>query len=357
MYKLEDVATFDKLFAAHLRARCCKRHKKEVVLFEVNLAQNLMKIENDLKNGTYKIKGYKRFMIYDPKEREIQALDYYDRIVQNSLCYNFLIPFYTKKLIYDNSACRKFKGTHFARKRLEGFIHNFYKKHKQNGYFLKIDVKKYFNNINHDILKQKLGDIYDVRLKNLVYQIIDSYSHHSDVGVPMGNQSSQIFALLYLNEIDRLIKEKYKIKYYCRYMDDLIIIHNDKELLKKLFADIRFGLEKLKLEANHKSEIIALKNGVEFLGVRYKLLKNGKLIKKIKRQSKKRMIQRLKILKTGYKFKLLSKEDVVQSLAGFKGNIKDLTVYAFVKKRILPLVNICKPNNKNNYNKVIFRYA
>ena len=128
MYKFEDISSFESLLKAHYRARKNKRHKLDVINFEINAFYNLAKIEQDLNNGSYRIRRYKHFMVYDPKEREIQALDYYDRIVQNSLCYNFLVPYYGKKLIYDNSACQKNKGTHFARARFEGFIHKFYKK-------------------------------------------------------------------------------------------------------------------------------------------------------------------------------------------------------------------------------------
>lgn len=347
MYKLEDFASFDKLLEAHYRARKCKRHKRDVVNFELNLAENITKLEQSLFDGSYRIKGYNKFMIYDPKEREIQALCYYDRVVQNSFCYNFLIPYYSKKLIYDNTACQKNKGTHFARKRLEKFMCDFFKKHKQNGYFLKIDIKKYFNNIDHEILKQKLGKIYDKRIESFLYQIIDGYCHHEGAGVPMGNQSSQMFALLYLNGIDRLVKEKYKIKYYCRYMDDLIIIHHDKEFLKSLFADIKAELTKIKLCVNHKSEIIAIKNGVDFLGVRYRIINSGKVVKHMKTQSKKRMLARLKRLRSDFVKKRITKDDIKQSMAGFYGNIKKMHVNGIVKAHILKFKKLCKVDKQN----------
>ncbi len=326
MFKFEEVFSLKNLLEAHKKARCCKRHKNDVVSFELNFKRNINALYNDLKNDTYTIKGYNRFMIYDPKEREIQALNYRDRLVQNNLCYKFLIPMYNKKFIYDNCACQKGKGTHFARARLEKFLHEFYKKNKLNGYILKLDVKKYFNSINHSVLKQKLGVIYDQRLKKLVYDVIDSYSFDSDCGLPMGNQSSQIFALLYLNCVDRLIKEKYRIKYYIRYMDDLIIVHEDKTLLKQLFDDIKKEVVGLKLELNKKSEILALKNGVEFLGVKYLLLPNGKLLKHMKKQSVLRMVKRIKELVASIRLAILSPFELKMSVAGFWGNVKRLTI-------------------------------
>ncbi|MBE7075241.1 MAG: hypothetical protein E7376_04610 [Clostridiales bacterium] len=347
-YTLEKVASFESLMRAHYRARVSKQHKKDIVEFEMNIAYNLSKLEDDLLSGNYKLRGYKRFMIYDPKEREIQALHYYDRVVQNSLCYNFLVPCYTKKLIYDNGACRKGKGTHFTRSRIEGFIHKFYKKHGRNGYFLKLDIKKYFNNIDHDILKQKLGKVKDQRLNKLLEHIIDSYEHSPNKGVPMGNQSSQIFALLYLNDIDRIIKEKYKIKYYVRYMDDLLILHEDKNLLRKLFEELKLKIVEHKLQFNKKSEIIALKNGIEFLGVKYNLLENGRLLKRMKRQSKDRMIKRIHQIQLQYKCHVIDKEQIIMSLAGFKGNIKRMNVNGIINKYLFELK--CLVKNKKYMN-------
>ncbi|MBE7074681.1 MAG: reverse transcriptase [Clostridiales bacterium] len=326
MIKFEDVFNFKNLYEAHLRARKCKRHKREVVDFEVNLAQNLTKLEKSLQDGTYKIQGYKRFMIYDPKEREIQALSYYDRIVQNCLCYNFMVPVYCKKLIYDNAACQKGKGTHFARARLERFLHDYYKKYGYQGYVLKVDIKKYFNNINHQILKQIFSTIYDFKLKDLVFNIIDSFEYSPNKGVPMGNQTSQIFALLYLNNLDRIIKTKFKIKYYIRYMDDLILIHSNKQNLIEVYNYINLYVQKVKIELNKKSKIFAFKNGIDFLGVKYKLLKTGKLLKKMKRQSKDRMLKRIKFLHEQFFEKIINKQILKMSLAGFKGNIKRLNV-------------------------------
>lgn len=339
-FKFEDISSYQKLYEAHVRARKCKRYKNEIVKFELDIYKNLHALSTSLTNGTYRIRGYKRFMIYDPKEREIQALAYYDRVVQNSLCFNFLVPCYTKKLIYDNSACRKGKGTHFTRARVEGFMAKYFKKYGNQGYFLRIDIKKYFNNIDHQILKSKLGKIHDPKLNALVNHIIDSYEFSPGKGVPMGNQSSQVFALLYLNHIDRIIKEKFKIKYYVRYMDDLLILHNDKEFLETIFADLKQEILAVKLEINKKSEIIPLKNGIEFLGVFYKVLNSGKIVKRMKPQSKRRMVRRIKKLKSGFDNGLVSSQQVGQSLAGFKGNIKRLNVSGIQKKYLSLLKTI-----------------
>lgn len=337
MYKFEDIFNFEKLLEAHYRARKSKRHKKEIINFEIHLFYNLSLLEQQLQNGKYVLRRYKKFKIYEPKEREIQALTYYDRVVQNCLCYNFLLPFYSKKFIFDNAACQKGKGTHFARNRLQHFLLDFYKHNGTNGYVLKIDVKKYFNSIDHDILKNTLGDIYDPKIKNLIFHIIDSYNHTPNKGLPMGNQSSQIFALLYLNKIDRIIKEKYQIKHYVRYMDDLIIIDQDKYKLIRLLEELKSTANELKIQFNNKTEITPLKSGIEFLGVRFSYLKSGKLLKRLKQQSKRRMIKKVKKIKLDYNHKIIAKSDIQKSLAGFNGNLKYLSVEGIIKDYLLTL--------------------
>lgn len=144
-----------------------------------------------------------------------------------------------RHLIYDNAACRKDKGTLFAMNRLNEFLYSHYRIHGRKGYFLKCDIRKFFDNIDHEVLKNSLTRIVDDdRTLRLLFNIIDSYETASGKGIPMGNQTSQWFALYYLDPLDRLVKEKLRIKYYTRYMDDMILISENKEVLKEALAEI-----------------------------------------------------------------------------------------------------------------------
>ena len=146
-------------------------------------------------------------------------------------------------------------------------MHDFYKKHGAIGYFLKCDIRKFFDNIDHFVLKQKLSKaIEDDRVLTLLYQIIDSFEVTPGKGLPLGNQTSQRFAIFYLDSFDRLIKEKLKIKYYSRYMDDCVLIHPDKDYLKYCLEQMKKCAEALKIDFNEKTEIFPLKNGVDYLG-------------------------------------------------------------------------------------------
>lgn len=286
----EEIFTFDNLLKAHYKSRKNKRHKKEVIIFEENLLINIENLRRRLIKHQYQITSYNRFTIYEPKKRDVAALSYVDRIVQHCFCDNYLTPLLDKRLIYDNAACRKGKGTDFARDRVVSFLHSFYKKHGLNGYILRFDIHHYFDEIDHNVLKEKIDKIVkDETLNSFCKMIINSFNFESGKGLPLGNQTSQAFALFYLDNVDRLIKEKYRIKYYSRYMDDGVIIHEDKALLKQLLMDMKQLLMDLKLSLNEKTVIFPIKNKFSFLGINFQLLGSGKVIKTISHAKKARI--------------------------------------------------------------------
>ena len=323
MTEYEKIYQFENLYRAYKMAARCKRTKREVIEFELNLAENLWKLHDELENRRYQTPPYHRFMIYDPKKREIQALSFRGRVVQHSLCDNVLKPYFEKRLIYDCAACRENKGTHFAMKRLTGFLQAFYKEHGTKGYFLKCDVRKYFDSIDHGVLKYLLRRFPDKEVLTFLYQVIDSFNADTGKGLPMGNQSSQWFALYYLDRIDRIIKEKYKIKYYTRYMDDLILLHEDKEHLKTCLAEIRaFAAEKLKLEFIEKTQIFPVSEGVDYLGWRFYLTDTGKVIRRLRTSNKRRFKRRLKAFQEKYRSGEMDFDAIKRSLASYDGHLQ-----------------------------------
>lgn len=296
---LSDSFTFDKLLISHKRCRLSKQHKKDVVSFELNLSQNLVSISSKLLSQTFKLGGYKQFFVYEPKKRNIESLSYKDRVVLMAFCTNVLEKKIEEKLIYDNVACRKNKGTHFGINRLKSFLHKFYNKEKTNeGYFLKCDIRKYFQSIDHSVLKRLLDKVeFDYEDRWFIDLIIDNKYKEEDVGLPIGNQTSQWFALFYLNLVDRLIKEKLRIKYYVRYMDDMILVHKDKEYLKYCKNEIeKLCNNILHLELNSKTQVGKLSSGIDFLGFRMILLDNGKVLQLLRSSAKQRLKRNLKNL-------------------------------------------------------------
>ena len=335
---LNEIFTFENLYKSHKECRRSKQHKGEVIRFEINLAFNINNIIKEILNKNYKIGKYKKFTIYDPKERIIEALPYKDRVVLLCFCRQVLIPRIDKRLIYDNVACRKGKGTEFGRVRLDQFLLREYLKEKNNNfYYLKCDIKKYFPSIDHKILLEKLKRIgFNSDELWLIKMFIKS-NYSSDVGLPLGNLSSQWFALFYLDSVDRLIKEVLQIKSYVRYMDDIILIHRDKAYLQHCKEEIRIHCkEYLKLSLNQKTQIGKISNGIDFLGFKHSLMPSGKIIRKLRGSSKVRMKRHLKTLKVLYEKELVDDEYVYIRKNAFFAHIKNSNESVNFKNKVKP---------------------
>ena len=320
-----------------MQARHNKRDKRDVIQFEMRLSENIARISRELKEKTYRMSGYYNFIINEPKERLIFAANYIDRVVLHCVCDEVLSVRLGSKLIYDNAACQKGKGTHFALSRFSKFLSEHYKAHGCEGYILKCDVSKYFASIDHEVLKELLRKaIKDEDLLELLYHYIDSYETEGrpGVGLPLGNQSSQWFAIYYLNPLDRLVKEKLRIKYYVRYMDDFVLIHHDKEYLKYCLDEMTKLVEnELKLKFNEKTQIRSIKKPVTFLGWNFNLTETGKINKRLKSQSKVRFKRRLKKLKKDYENGDIELDDVRNSVASYKGHLKHGNTF-FLRKKV-----------------------
>ena len=359
--KFDELFTYERLFRGHLRGRLSKRDKKPLVRFEMGMLENVYNVYRDLKAGTFKFKGYSSFVVYEPKRRQIQTLHYSDRVVQHVLCDDVLMPYFSKRAITDNAVCQKGKGTHFALRRFEDKVRAFVANEGAEGYVLKCDIMKYFPTIPHRQLKEVFcSQICDVRLKALVAQVVDSYNTENSYlevygvkpvggdmnvsgrGIPIGNQTSQVFGMFYLNPVDRLVKEKYRVKVYSRYMDDFVMVHKDKAFLQFLLKEIQNLVHTLGLTLNSKTQIFPLKNGFTYLGFRYFVTPEGKLIKTVKKKSKKRLRWRARLLKKAYLDGIIESERVRQSLAAFHGHLKHARSYKLERELFLKLRDYAK---------------
>ena len=323
MTDFEKIWSFQNLYRAHKTARLGKRGTKEVIAFEMNLAENLTRLLDSLKDGSYRLSGYYSFYVQDPKVRKIHALHYIDRDVQHCLCDEVLAPLLDKRLIYDNAACRIGKGTHFALGRVNGFLHSFYHRFGTEGYFLKCDIRKFFDSIDHEILKNRLRKVIcEEDILKLLFLIIDSYEASPGKGLPLGNQTSQWYAIYYLDGFDRLVKEKLKIRYYSRYMDDCVLLHQDKAYMKMCHAEMqRYLAQEMKLEFNEKTQIFPISNGVDYLGWHIYLTESGKVIRKVRSNTKKKFQRRLKTMEKKYAAGKKQLEDVKQVLTSFHAHL------------------------------------
>lgn len=259
--------------------RCCRnvRWKDSVVGYELHAPQHTHELINSLKNGTYKISPYQRFTIYEPKKRDIVATRLADRQVQMALCQAGLYDDFVEHFIYDNCACQIGKGTDFCLKRIKKHMHNFYKLNKKKGWVLKCDVHHFFPSTLHSVAKDAVRKrIVDKRACEYVCNVIDSFG--GDIGIGLGSQISQLVELAVLDDLDHYIKERLHIKHYVRYMDDFILIHEDKEYLKFCRIEIEKQLEKIGLTLNKKTSLYPLKNGVKFLQWRFTYTETGRIV-------------------------------------------------------------------------------
>ena len=316
----ERIYDFDNLYKAFLLARRGKRWKHAVAKFEVNLVENLIRLQDELKSNTYKPGEYYTFKVYEPKERDVMTNAFRDKVVQHSLCDNALEPLTIKHLILDNAASQRGKGTHFALDRLENAMHSFYRRYGTKGWVLKCDIRKYFYSIPHDYLKQVLRPLIpEDDLWWLICMIIDSTD---DPGIPIGNQSSQLLAVLALSPLDHFIKEKLQIKYYGRYQDDFYLIHHDKEYLKQCLRDIQSFLKPKDMVLNQKTQIFPLKNGLDFLGFHFYLTESGKVVRKLRHRSKTKMVKKLRKFRKLLDEGNISMETINQSYQSWRGHAK-----------------------------------
>lgn len=336
---LDEIFSFQNLYHSYKLCRKSKQHKGEIIRFEINLSYNLSCLMHDLYTKKYKLGKYKIFYIKEPKERLIEALPFKDRVVIRCFCDNVLKPKIEPKLIYDNAACRKNKGTLFAIKRLESFLRHEYLRKKNNQiYFLKIDIKKYFPSIDHNILIELLEKLnFSDDEMWIIKKFIKEQPNNVTKGLPLGNQSSQWFSLYYLNSIDRLIKEKLRIKYYIRYMDDMILIHRDKGYLKNCLKEIENKCnQELKLTLNSKTQIGMVKNGIDFLGYRHILNENGGIVRKLRSSSKIRMKKHLKTINKLKEKNKVDDEYVYIRKNAFYNHVKDTNESIKFKGDVFP---------------------
>lgn len=256
----EQICSIENLVLADQKARKGKSKQYGVQAHDKNRHDNILSLHAMLINKTYRTSPYSVFKIYEPKEREIFRLPYFpDRITHHAVM-NILEPVFVSTFTADTYSCIKGRGIHKAFYKLKSVLRD----EPGTKYCLKLDVKKFYPNIDHDILKSLLRrKLKDPDLLWLLDEIIDSTE-----GVPIGNYLSQYFANFYLTYFDHWIKEVKKVKYYFRYADDLVILSSSKEELHKLLSEIRIYLtEKLNLSVKENYQVFPVASrGIDFLG-------------------------------------------------------------------------------------------
>jgi RNA-directed DNA polymerase len=345
-YLYEKITSFDNLLQASKKAQKGKKEKGQVVKFHFHLEDNLLLLQHQLRNKTYKPGKYKTFTIYDPKERMISAAPYRDRVVHHALC-NIIEPIFEKTFIYNSYANRKEKGTHKAITRYQKYA-------RQYKYVLKCDIRKFFPSIDHEVLKEEIKR--KIRCQStlwLIEKIIDNSNPQEPhlqwfpgddlfaplqrkKGLPIGNLTSQFWGNVYLNRFDHFVKEELRVPAYVRYVDDFVLLSNDKSQIREWKIKITTYLAGLRLIPHpNKTQMHHTKDGIPFLG--FTVFPEYKYVRKEKIKRYKRYLrQNMKLRKADR----LSPQTLETQLNAWLGHIKfgqskrlEYTVFWYLRKQ------------------------
>ncbi len=312
----EELCSIENLRLAFKKAKKGKTKKRYVKRFKKDLKENILRLREELLNKTYSPHPLKTFILRDPKTRKINKSVFRDRVIHHALI-NIIGHLFEDGFIYDSHANQIGKGTLKAVERFDKFKRKVSRNDTRKCFILKADIKHYFEEINHDILMGILKrKIKDENVLWLIKLILNNrmIGGKKIKGMPLGNLTSQYFANVYLNELDQFVKHKLKAKYYIRYVDDFVILHDSKDQLKKWKDEIGIFLkEKLDLELHpNKSQILKLEKGIKFLG--FRIFYHHKLLRKSNMKHFERKLNQMKImLEEG----LLDREEIVEKLVGW----------------------------------------
>ena len=319
----EHIISAENLLAAWQEFVAGKRRRKDVQEFERDLMENILALHRDLATRTYTHSAYQTFNISDTKPRIIHKATVRDRLVHHAL-YRVLYPFFDRMFIADSYSCRIGKGTHRAMNRFREFGHIVSKNNTRTCWVLKCDIRKFFASIDHGVLLAILKrSIPDQDIMGLLERVIRSFaSTASGKGLPLGNLTSQLFANIYMNELDQFAKHKLKARYYVRYADDFVFLSADRRVPKSMLALIDgFLCEKLKFALHPQKVFIkTLASGIDFLGWTH--FPDHRVLRT---STKKRMIRRIAAT---------DKEEVLQSYLGLLSHGNTHTIREGIMKNL-----------------------
>lgn len=353
-----EMCAFATLYNAYLEARKGKRSKAGTAQYEANALACTEKLSRILSKKTYKPSGFEVFYVYEPKKRLVQAPAFVDKVVLHAMTDNVLYEAICTSFIRDNHASQKEKGTLDGLVRLKTHMVDYYRKNgTAEGWVLKCDVHHFFASIDHDILKTKLRVLFQKRQIDMgFYDLMCVYIDKSE-GLPLGYQTSQLLALMFLDEFDHFIKETRGCRYYGRYMDDFYIIARTKKELQDLLAEVERWMEELNLELNSKTAIFPLRNGIDFLGFHSYLTETGACVQKLRRSEIQRIRSRIKYWREAYPAGEVTKEAIVESFRGWDAFAAYGDTYALRLKYAKQVSEIIgediKPRRKINSTKTV----
>lgn len=362
---MKNIKDLNLLYDAYLKSKKGSSWKPQVQIYEMDYLAKLVKTSVELENRTYHAKKGSEFFVYERgKRRNIRSNPFADRVIRCCLCDDFLIPTLRRYLIHDNGASLSGKGISFTRRRFEQHLHEYYRKHGSEGYILLIDFSKYYDNIQHAKLRERVKQhIKDEELLWLFDEVLDNFkvdvSYLNDEqyskclsmkfngekqakldrkyltgtkfmakSLAIGDQVSQICSVYFPTEIDNYCKIVKSIRWYGRYMDDSYIISDNKEFLHETLKEITKIASKLGIFINHKkTRIMKLNQPFTYLKLRYKLTETGRLVKRVSPKTVTRERRKLKKYKKLVDRGVMSLDDAKSSFKSWYGSYEKLLSY------------------------------
>lgn len=326
----EEICTFEVLYRAYLAARKGKRKKLSAAQYEANALMLTERLAHILNTDLYVPGKFEIFYVYEPKRRLVQAPAFVDKVVQHAIVDNALYEAITRSFIPANCASQVDKGMHYGLDLLKEFMSDYWRKNRTTeGWVLKCDVRHFFASIDHDLLKEKLRKVV---VDDRMFRLMCAYIDASADGLPLGYQTSQLLALLFLDGFDHFVKERLRIKYYVRYMDDFLLIHPDKKYLQYCQKEIETYLGELRLELNEKTNIFPLRHGVDFLGFHTYITESGQIVRKLRRSSLKAMSGKIRKWKKDYPAGKVTQKQILDSWTSWDAHAAHGNTYTLRQK-------------------------
>ena len=315
-----------------MKCKRCVLWKPSVKHFSLNAVEEVFRMERKLKNGTWKNSKPRPIKILYPKKRDGLSIAIRDRVYQRSINDNVLYPAVTRAFILDNCACQKGKGIDFARARLKKHMWNYYTHYGPSGYILQIDIKGYYPNMRHDVVKAKFRRYLDDDVYQRVCDVLDT-QYVGDVGYNPGSQMVQIAGISLLDDLDHICKERLRARYYIRYMDDILILMNDRSRLEDVLGDIEAELRKIGFRLNKKkTHISPLEQGFLFLGFEYRMTKTGKVIMSLNSENIKHERRKLRRMVDLAKAGRITRAKVDECYRSWKANASKGNTFKLIER-------------------------
>lgn len=339
-----QITDFETLLAAWERTAKGRRRQRDVIAFKAELEPNLIEIQSSLLHKTYRTGPYHYFHVFEPKRREVASLPLKDRVVQHALV-SVIEPLFEREFIDQSFACRREKGAHRGADLVQRYLRETCRAHGR-AYALKADISKYFPSVAHDPLRRMLHRrIACPDTRWLIDDIMGSSSDPASLtprGIPIGNLTSQLFANVYLHELDHFVKHTLREPRYLRYMDDFAIIHHDKAHLHELRRDIEdFLWAELGLRTNAKTQVFPVDGdggrALDFLG--YRIWPTHRALRK---DSVNRMKRKMRRMAADYHNGRITWDDIDPVIMSWIGHAKHADTYN-LRSKVLGGVGFVPP--------------